>query len=268
MWLGHDVLVAYNIPFYTNLLSHITAGMINKLLKAFHNRPVLVYIFLTAITGPALGQDTGYVRPPVTSKWDDYKRQVKKDPAKKMTELKTLIPSIVYDLRYASTNNFMRRLMYQAGTSHTFLREPAAVALKKVQEELNEMGLGIKIFDAYRPYSVTAKFWELVKNERYVAHPAKGSGHNRGTAVDLTIIQIKTGKELNMGTGFDNFSDTAHHTYTRLPEEILQNRQLLRSTMEKNGFRTYTEEWWHYSWPEAARFELLDLDFKKLAKEL
>jgi zinc D-Ala-D-Ala dipeptidase len=158
--------------------------------------------------------------------------------------------------------------MYPAGTHHSFLREPVAAALKKVQEELKGMGLGIKIFDAYRPYSVTVKFWELVKDERYVAHPAKGSGHNRGAAVDLTIIQLKTGTELNMGTGFDNFSDTAHQDYTRLPEEVLQNRQLLRSTMVKHGFRIYSEEWWHYSWPEAATFELLDIDFKKLAKAL
>ncbi len=242
--------------------------MINKLQKAFHSKPLLFFILLTGLSNSAPGQDTGYSRPPVTAKWDDYKKQVMKYPAKKMTELKTLIPTIVYDLRYASTNNFIRRLMYPAGTTITFLREPAAAALKKVQEELNGMGLGIKIFDAYRPYSVTVKFWELVKDERYVANPTKGSGHNRGVAVDLTIIHLKTGKELNMGTGFDNFSDTAHHTYTQLPEEVLQNRQLLRSTMEKFGFRTYTEEWWHYSWPEAARFELLDIAFKKLAKEL
>jgi D-alanyl-D-alanine dipeptidase len=129
------------------------------------------------------------------------------------------------------------------------------------------MGLGLKIFDAYRPYSVTVKFWELVKDERYVANPAKGSGHNRGIAVDLTIIDLKTGKELDMGTGFDNFTDTAHHTFTSLPEEVLHNRLLLKSTMEKYGFIALESEWWHYYLANGNTFELLDIEFKKLKKK-
>ncbi|MBK7289847.1 MAG: M15 family metallopeptidase [Chitinophagaceae bacterium] len=126
----------------------------------------------------------------------------------------------------------------------------------------------MKIFDAYRPYAVTVKFWELVKDEDYVAHPRNGSGHNRGVAVDLTIINLSNNNELNMGTGFDNFSDTAHHNFTKLPEDLLKNRTLLKSTMEKYGFRAYEKEWWHYSWPDAAKFEILDIEFKKLMKEL
>ncbi len=125
------------------------------------------------------------------------------------------------------------------------------MALQKVQKELNQSGWGLKIFDAYRPYSVTVKFWELVKDERYVANPSKGSGHNRGITVDLTIINLKTRLELNMGTGFDNFSDTAHHSFTNLSEDILQNRILLKTTMEKYGFKAYNEEWWHYSLADA-----------------
>jgi len=135
-----------------------------------------------------------------------------------------------------------------------------------VQKELNENGVGLKIFDAYRPYSVTVKFWELVHDERYVANPSKGSGHNRGIAVDLTIINLKTGRELNMGTGFDNFSDTAHQTFTSLPEEILQNRVLLKSTMEKYGFKALDTEWWHFFLTDGSRFEILDIEFKKLKK--
>ena len=185
-----------------------------------------------------------------------------------MVELKGQIPGIVYDLRYATINNFMRRLMYPAGTNLTYMRVPAVNASQKVQEELNTQGFGLKIYDAYRPYAVTVKFWELVKDERYVANPSKGSGHNRGIAVDLTIIDLKTGKELNMGTGFDNFTDTAHHTFTQLPPEVLKNRELLKSTMVKYGFRVYTEEWWHYSIPDAGKYEVLDLDFKKLKKDL
>ena len=214
----------------------------------------------------ANAQENSYTRPILTDKYREYKKQVTQDSTKKMTELKTIIPGIVYDLRYASTNNFMKRLMYPANTAITFLRLPAANALQKVQSALKEKGLGLKIYDSYRPWSVTAKFWELVHDETYVANPSKGSGHNRGIAVDLTIINLKTGTELNMGTGFDNFSDTAHHAFTNLPEDILQNRLLLKSTMEKYGFIAYENEWWHYSWPGSAKFEILDIDFKKLKK--
>jgi zinc D-Ala-D-Ala dipeptidase len=237
-------------------------------MKGFSLNPLLIVIFLTIWTLHVSAQEKDFVKPPVTEKFEVYKKQVKADPSKKMIELKSLISTIVYDLRYATTNNFMRRMMYPANTNQTFMRLPAANALKKIQEELSISGLGLKVFDAYRPYSVTVKFWELVKDERYVANPSKGSGHNRGTAIDLTIINLKTGSELNMGTGFDNFSDTAHHTFTNLPADVLKNRQLLKSTMEKYGFKAYNEEWWHYSLPDVAKYELLDIDFKKLKKDL
>ena len=188
------------------------------------------------------------------------------DSNKRMIELKTLIPNIVYELRYATTNNFVKRAMYPVTTNCTFLRSPAAMALRNVQTELNTQGLGLKIFDAYRPYSVTVKFWELIKDERYVANPAKGSGHNRGLAVDLTIIELSTGKELDMGTEFDNFTDTAHHTFTSLSPTVLNNRKLLKEVMLKHGFQLFETEWWHYYWPNNRNYEVLDLDFKKLKR--
>ncbi len=242
--------------------------MNDKLRKAFYRVLYLFLFFSLSMVIRSFAQAPGYTRPPVTDKLSEYKKQVKADPAKKMTELRELAPGIVYDLRYAGTNNFMRRMMYPAGTIFAYLRQPAARALQKVQEELNVKGLGLKIFDAYRPYSVTVKFWELVKDENYVAHPARGSGHNRGIAVDLTLLQLPAGTELAMGTGFDNFSDTAHHGFNRLPADILLNRQLLKTLMVKHGFRAYDKEWWHYSWPDAARFELLDIGFNKLKKTL
>jgi D-alanyl-D-alanine dipeptidase len=255
------------IPVFTLIYFHNSfPDMTNNLSIRFCILKSCLLIFSTFLCLQGLAQDSGYTRPPLTDKWDDYKKQVKDDPSKKMMELKELIPGIVYDLRYATKNNFMRRLMYPAGTSSTFLRLPAAIALQKVQQELNAKSLGLKIYDAYRPYSVIVKFWELVKDERYVANPSRGSGHNRGVAVDLTIINIKTGKELDMGTGFDNFSDTAHHTFKKLSVDVLTNRELLRTTMERSGFRTYTEEWWHYSWPESGKYEILDIDFKKFIK--
>lgn len=241
--------------------------MYNKLSKPFCIRAVTALIFLImACRGKA--QDTLIQKPPVMDNWKDYLAVIAKDPEKRMVDLRTKIPAIVLDLRYSSVNNFMNRRMYDPPPSTSFLRAPAADSLAKVQAELAVSGLGLKIFDAYRPWSVTRRFWELVKDERYVANPAKGSGHNRGIAVDLTIIRLKDGSALPMGTGFDNFSDTAHHSFGQLPDEVLKNRKLLRSTMEKYGFKALETEWWHYFLPEANRFELLDLSFKQLQQKL
>jgi D-alanyl-D-alanine dipeptidase len=239
--------------------------------KVTNRNYILIITFLIFSTSSFLtisAQDSSFSRPPVTDSWNTYKKQVRADPARKMVELKSVIPGIIYDLRYATTNNFMHRLMYPAKTKSTFLRSPVAEGLRKVQQELQAKGFGLKIFDAYRPYSVTVKFWELVKDERYVANPSKGSGHNRGIAVDLTIVRLGSGEELNMGTGFDNFTDTAHHAFTALPEEVLKNRNLLRSTMEKYGLKLFDTEWWHYYWADGSHFEILDLDFKKLRKSV
>jgi D-alanyl-D-alanine dipeptidase len=224
--------------------------------------------FITLIILSTLSASTAYTQPAVliiVSKFKIYKELVAADSSKRMVELKTIVPNLRYDLRYATLNNFLHQQLYKKGTK-TFLRLPVAKALAAAQLELNEKGFGLKIWDAYRPYSVTVKMWDPIKDDRYVADPKKGSGHNRGTAVDLTIINLKDGKELEMGTDFDNFSDTAHQTFTNLPEEILQNRLLLKSTMEKYGFIALRTEWWHFSWKDANIFELMDVDFKKFRK--
>lgn len=182
---------------------------------------------------------------------------------KQMVDIKKHIKNIVFDLRYASTNNFMKEKLYPA-LKTTFLRKIVADSLLKVQQDLNRTGLGLKIFDAYRPYSVTEHMWEIVKDDRYAADPKKGSGHNRGIAIDVTIIKLKTKKELDMGTGFDNFSDTAHHTFIWLTTEILNNRLLLKKTMEAHGFKALETEWWHYHLPAAKEYELLGISFEEL----
>ena len=193
-----------------------------------------------------------------------YRETTANDSLKKMTNLQELIPNIILDLRYATKNNFMGRRMYPKKINYSFLRSPAAQALAHVQKELNTMGYGLKVFDAYRPYSVTEKFWELVHDDRYVADPKKGSGHNRGIAVDLTIVELNTKHELKMPTGFDNFTDSAHHDFMNLPNDVLKNRELLKKTMEKYGFVAFATEWWHYSLPNPEKFEVLDLKFKDL----
>lgn len=208
---------------------------------------------------------------PVIKEVAMYQETVKADSNKQMVEIKSYIPSIVYELKYASDKNFMRRNMYPMKTNYTFLRLPVVKALAAVQKELNEKGMGIKIWDAYRPYSVTERFWELVLNEKYVADPKKGSGHNRGIAVDLTIVYTHNGKEIQMPTGFDNFSDTAHYTFMNLPFDALQNRKMLRDVMEKNGFKAFDTEWWHFFLPDEKNyFEAMDIpfaDFKNMEKD-
>lgn len=201
----------------------------------------------------------------VINKSTTYLQSIRAKPNKQMANLKKTIKGIVFDLRYTSLNNFMHTRLYNPQKT-SFLRVPAATALAAVQKELQQLGMGLKVFDAYRPYSVTEKMWEVVKDKRYAANPKYGSGHNRGIAVDLTIIYLNTKKELDMGTGFDNFTDTAHHTFDKLPKDVLQNRLLLKSLMEKHGFKSLETEWWHYALPDATAYELLDVSFDELKK--
>lgn len=203
-------------------------------------------------------------RAKIIDHYQTYNTTVKSEPAKRMVEIKEYIPDIIYDLRYATENNFTHRKMYTCNKLITFLRATVVEALAKVQKDLNSKGLGLKIFDAYRPFSVSKKFWDLVKDERYVANPVNGSNHNRGTAVDLTIVNLQTGKELDMGTGFDNFTDTAHLDFDHLPKQVMSNRLLLKDVMEKYGFCPLATEWWHYTFKSEIKFEVLDIPFQKL----
>jgi len=191
-----------------------------------------------------------------------FRQTIKADSNRQMVSLSSIIPGIVIDLRYAYANNFVHRKMYPLDTAITFLRLPAAKALQNIQLALNSQGYALKIFDAYRPYCTTLEFWKLIHDKRYVASPATGSAHNRGTAVDVTLIEAASGKELYMGTGFDNFTDSAHHSFTQLPANAVANRKLLKAVMHQFGFRSLDTEWWHYSWP--GNFEVLDISFPQL----
>jgi D-alanyl-D-alanine dipeptidase len=181
-----------------------------------------------------------------------------------MVCIQTIIPQLVTDLKYARKNNFTGKILYPQNIA--FARLATALALQKVNVDLNKIDLGLKVYDAYRPYKVTKEMWKLVHDERYTANPARGSDHNRGVAVDVTLVKISTGKELPMPTEFDDFTEKAHHNYNGLPPEVIRNRELLKNTMEKFGFVSLSTEWWHYSLPDAARFELLDLSIAQLEK--
>jgi len=161
------------------------------------------------------------------------------------TEVIQVMPGAVLDLRYATTNNFVEEAMYDCG--RCFVRPAVAKALVSIQAELQEQGLGLKFFDCYRPRPIQQKLWDKVPDPRYVADPKKGSMHNRGAAVDLTIVNAE-GEELDMGTDFDFFGPRAYHNYTQLPDSVLANRRLLKQVMEKHDFRPTSTEWWHYSY--------------------
>ena len=204
---------------------------------------------------------------PIKDKISFY-NMVERDSLQAMIELKSLIPTVQYELRYASKNNFTGQRLYPKNTHTTYLRRKPAMALAKVAEELRGKGLGIKIWDAYRPYRTTVLFWELIHDERFVANPSKGSGHNRGTSVDLTLVDLKSGKELEMPTPFDDFSPAAFHGALNIDDFRIKNRALLKSTMEKYGFVPLETEWWHYSWQGASAYDVLDLSFKVLGSKI
>ncbi|MBK8711489.1 MAG: M15 family metallopeptidase [Niastella sp.] len=195
----------------------------------------------------------------------EYKQSVAADSLKRMVDIKQYIPGIQIDLRYSTENNFMHTRLYPL-LKTTYVRLAAAQILLLIQNELKQKGLSLKIFDAYRPYHVTVKMWEPVKDSRYAADPKFGSGHNRGIAIDLTIVHSNNLMELNMGTDFDNFTDTAHHNFKNLNPTILQNRALLKTIMEKYGFIALDTEWWHYYLPNAKTYELMNLSFNTLKK--
>jgi D-alanyl-D-alanine dipeptidase len=154
-----------------------------------------------------------------------------------------------YDLRYATENNFLKAKVYECAECYT--RVKTAKALIKANDEFISKGLKIKFYDCYRPNSVQYKMWEIVPNPQYVANPVKGSIHNKGGAVDITLVTT-TGEELDMGTDFDFFGKKAYHDNMDLPQEILDNRRILKETMEKYGFWSIRTEWWHYNLASAS----------------
>ena len=192
----------------------------------------------------------------------DYKKQIKQSPEKQLVEINKYIPGIQLDIRYATTNNFMHQRMYSQ--ARAFTRLPVAKALKAVEAELATQGLGLKIYDGYRPYSVTVQFYQKASDKNFVANPKKGSKHNRGCAIDLSLIDLKTRKELVMPTPFDSFSPMAAADYPNLPAQVLQNRLTLKTAMEHHGFRQLSNEWWHFDFIGWQNYELLDVPFSDL----
>ena len=213
-------------------------------------------LIVSCASGPPANQYGLKVIPDLAT----YERLATLDPNKRLVDLGLI--NIPLDIRYATANNFMKKPLYPVAKA--YLRTPAARALLDVQLELLPRGYGIKVFDAYRPYRVTVAMWEPIKNPDFVADPAKGSRHNRGAAVDLTLINLETGAELAMPTGYDDFTPRAAHDFMDLPAEAIANRALLRDIMVKHGFDPLPSEWWHYDFRGWEQFELMDVPLEEL----
>jgi len=189
---------------------------------------------------------------------------IKLNKDKSFVNLKDYIPNIFLDIKYATTQNVFYEKLYP--NSYALLRLPAANALKAVQLELQKYGVGLKIYDAYRPYRITCRMFEIIPDTIYMGLPWKGSKHNRGISVDVTLIDLATRKELLMPTPFDALVYASHPDFKGLPENVLNNRKLLISTMTKFGFKVDPVEWWHFNYIGNSEFDLLDLPHEEIEK--
>lgn len=173
-----------------------------------------------------------------------------------LVDIQRVDPRIQIDIRYATSSNFMHRPLYPV--ARCLLRESVARRLSRVQEDLSKTGLGLKIHDGYRPLSIQRQMWAVMPDDRYVADPAKGSRHNRGAAVDVTLVD-SSGRELEMPSGYDEFSERAHLDYQGGTTSALKNRDRLVRAMRRRGFTPLATEWWHYDAPGWRKYPLLDV---------
>ncbi len=162
--------------------------------------------------------------------------------------LKQYSLDFVYDMKYATDDNFLKAKVYEC--AECYLRLKTVKAMMKANAKFMKMGFRIKLYDCYRPLDIQKKMWTIVSNPIYVANPSKGSIHNRGGAVDISLVD-KNGVELNMGTSFDYFGIEASHNNKNFSKEILDNRKLLKKVMLQNNFQSFDSEWWHYNMKNA-----------------
>lgn len=167
------------------------------------------------------------------------------DPrASDFVDVAAFIPGIRVELPYATEQNFFKHRFY--ASNRCLLRRQVAERLRAAQHDLNTQGLGLKVWDGYRPRSVQWEFWKVMPDEKYVADPRKGSRHNRGAAVDVTLVDLMTGRELVMPTGFDDFTPKAAADYPQVSPEAKGNRALLQAVMIRHNFDIFPSEWWHF----------------------
>lgn len=184
-----------------------------------------------------------------------------------LIELVKLDKTIKLDIRYARSDNFVGRAVYPE--ARAFLQKPAAEAVVRVHRKLKKLGLGLMIFDGYRPWTITKLFWEVTTEDKrkFVANPEKGSRHNRGCAVDLSIYDLKTKKSVDMPSDFDEFTARASPNYQGGTETQTKNRDLLRKMMEAEGFTVNDNEWWHFDYKDWQDYAIYDIAFSEIKTE-
>lgn len=181
-----------------------------------------------------------------------------------LVELIKLDPTIKLDIRYAGSNNFLGKPVYKE--ARAFLQRPAAEALLKAHRDLQKHGYGLLIHDGYRPWTITRLFWDMTSGTQreFVADPKTGSKHNRGCAVDLTMYELKTGKPVEMPSGYDEMTERAYPNYTGGTAEQRSRRDLLRSAMESHDFTVEPNEWWHFNYKDWKEYPILDIAFSEI----
>ena len=173
--------------------------------------------------------------------------------------LKDYSQDFVYDMKYATEDNFLKAKVYDC--AECYLRLKTVQELVEANKSFMKQGYRIKLFDCYRPLDIQKRMWKIVSNPKYVADPAKGSIHNRGGAVDLTLVDAD-GNELNMGTTFDYFGIEASHNYLKLDNQVIKNRKLLKGIMQKHNFNIFESEWWHYNLNNTSADKLSNFKWK------
>ena len=183
-----------------------------------------------------------------------------------LVELAKLDPTIRLEIRYATTNNFLGTVFYSE--ARAFMQRPAAEAVVRANRKLKALGYSLLVHDAYRPWYVTRVFWDATPDDKkvFVANPAKGSRHNRGCAVDLTLYDLKTKKPLEMVSTYDETTDRAYPDYPGGTSLQRWHRKLLREAMEAEGFTVYEAEWWHFDYKDWQKYRIGNVTFEQIGK--
>ena len=216
------------------------------MISHWRNASLLVFLLLIAVAAQGPPVEPGPFRAP------------------ELVELVRLDPTIKLDVRYATKNNFLGKPVYKE--ARAFLQRPAAEALMRANQSLRKQGYGLVIFDGYRPWAVTKAFWEATPADRkiFVADPARGSRHNRGSAVDLSLFDLKSGQLVKMPGEYDEMTERSHINYECATAEAKRFREMLRAAMEAEGFAVYEPEWWHYDYKDWKEYPILDIKFSKI----
>ena len=221
-------------------------------------RPLFIALLLFPVLGSA--QNKYGLK---TTGLPEYRASLKANPEKELVNLAIAAPDMLLEIGYATEKNFTGKKIYTL--PRAYARKPVAEALKKAQLEFKKLGYGIKVYDAYRPYKATVKFYEEYHDTTYVASPYRGSRHNRGCALDMTIVDLKTGQELPMPTAWDAFDTQAWPTAVVKDPVKRKNRDLLIAVMERNGFTVYEHEWWHFDFRDWPSYSIQNQAFEDLS---